>query len=258
MKLHFVIARHVEDLTWLWDILIENKDWEATIYNDGPMFLILRYFQEELLSRIHIFKGDNVPCEPTKYIRFIIDNYENETTQKIVFLQGNPLYHNPTLLDVLKNVAEWNCTYQNLTLFPHPPPWGCADAILNGEAPGAQKFTHGGMVWSDPDMDNEFQGSYHKDGFVNELRNQANGVTVQDLCSLFGVTFDKGTNIKRVQKTYAAMFSTNWETLVKLSLDQWQNIHTFMIHGDNMFTKNMSQKGRACLLEYMWPIFCLQ
>jgi len=238
----FVIARHTEDVSWLFDTLRNFDSWKATIYNDGPTIDV----PTELLCRVDVLPGDKVPAEATKYLQFIIDNYDNPNDERLIFLQADPVYHNYTFLEVLKHTDKWNPYYQNLCLNVHSPPWGCSREILEGKAPNITYFSEKAAVWSDKNMDDLFEGEYYKDpGWLKEYNTRTN---VSKLCAEWGVKRPAS-----VDKTYCALFSTNWACIKRYPIDTWRKIHDFNIHG-NADTRDMTMKLRACILESMWAV----
>ena len=147
--MHFIIARYHESLDWLYEILDENETWTATVYDDA-------FPQSGNKNRINFLCGDHKPYEPTKYISYILSNwnkYSNNT--QLVFTQADPIYHNHTFLDVLRSWKEWSPDYQNLSLCPHPDcpimPYITAKTI-----PNLTIFKNGSMTWCDTDMDNNY------------------------------------------------------------------------------------------------------
>ena len=230
--MHFIIARYHESLDWLYEILDENETWTATVYDDA-------FPQSGNKNRINFLCGDHKPYEPTKYISYILSNwnkYSNNT--QLVFTQADPIYHNHTFLDVLRSWKEWSPDYQNLSLCPHPDcpimPYITAKTI-----PNLTIFKNGSMTWCDTDMDNNFQGSFWKDPFIDNLYARLGNITVQEMCDRFSLA----KHTKHANKSYCAMFATNWKTIRKISYQQWKTIHDFI-----------TSKEHACIMEYMWAV----
>lgn len=247
-KIRIVIARYNEDLEWLYNLLLKNKYISATIYNDGEEIII----PNNVHTQIEVLEGDHIPCEPTKYLTYIITHWNTPPDERLVFLQGDPLYHNPTLLRVFDYIEQWDEHYQNLTLYPHPPEkkWGCSKEIENGTAPNITVFADDARVWCDTDMDEHFTGSYYYDDWVtNTLLYNKSELTVSSMCSVYGITKPSGS----LFKTYSAMFATNWKALKKHPIEVWYNVYNFIVYG-NRYTTDMSQKYRACITEYMWSV----
>jgi hypothetical protein len=240
---HVVVARYKEEISWLFDVLRTHEHWRTTVYNDGDTLNV----PSDVCDRVRVLSGDGIPAESTKYLRFIIDNYETfDCSERLIFTQADPIYHNSTFCEVLKYTDQWNVNFQNLCFVVHPPPWGCARQILDGSAPNITYFSADARVWSDPNMDDLFNGSYHYDPWVTYY----NGSTsVSELCSEWGIT-----RPEQVDKCYAALFSTNWTTIRRTPLKTWQLIHDFNVYG-NKDTSHMTQKMRACILECMWAVF---
>ncbi len=95
-KLHLVVSRYKEDVSWVDELNRENKDLKVTIYN--------KFEGENLLP--------NLGREAHTYIHHIIENYQN-VDDHYMFLQGNPFDHeNPKgiIRDIVKNYNNY-CQY---------------------------------------------------------------------------------------------------------------------------------------------------
>ena len=242
---HIVVARYQEDLTWLFDLLDTYPEAEAYVYNDGPPI-------SQQHDRLHEIPGDKVPSEPTKYITYILDHYNHNYSHRVIFLQGDPAYHNPYICNLFKYMNQWKKDYQHLSYWAHPPPWGCAQAIADQTAPNITSFAPDAKVWHDI-MDNNFQGEFHYDIFITHIN--PTKITVQDMANYF--EFIPPTIIK---KTYAAMFATTWDKIKEYSPEFWQRLHEFIITPLSQKTSTaeprMTAKQRSCFMEYLWaPIF---
>lgn len=244
--LHIVIARYREDLGWLFSILRNHRTVLATVYNDGDDFDV----PSDLEARVCVKPGDRVPAEPTKYLDYILAHWDCPTDETLVFLQGDPVYHNPTIGELFRYAGQWNKNYQNLTLFPHPPPfWGCSQQIDNGTAPNITAFGADARVWCDTHMDEHFRGEYFKDEqWVRELFGQ-NNLTLTDMCQECGIRKPCGN----ILKTYSSMFATNWKHIQRHPKEVWLRTHHFVTEG-NRKTCHLTQKDRACIIEYMWSV----
>ncbi len=249
MYIQIIVARYNENIQWLYTLLQKNQRILATIYNDGDYIDV----PSELRERIIVKTGDHVPCEPTKYTQYILENWDQEDNEEdvlLVFLQGDPLYHNPTMLRVFDYIDKWDKNYQNLTLYPHPPctRWGCSKNIEDGTAPNITYFANDARVWCDTNMDDNFNGSYFYDVWIKELLENRN-ITISNVCNTLGFVKPNGN----IPKSYSAMFATSWTRIKKHPSNVWQNLHNFVIKGCDT-TRNMSQKYRACIVEYMWAV----
>ena len=262
-SLHLVVARHCEDLTWLLGFLEEHPDCTATVYNDGPP---CDDVPEELVGRLSIRVGDGVPSEPTKYMAFMLEHWEDcaedapgaKPRQRLVFTQADPFTHSPDFMRLLEARDEWDSSYQNLTLWAYPPPWGgeLIARILVGRAgaeDGVRIFSNGARVWSDGPMDDEFRGTRFWDPWLKELRGLTGGTTLGDVWhTLLGFA----TPPPPADKTYAATFATDWATLRSFGRERWACLHDYVLHGDERVSPGSTQKARSVLLEYMWSL-CL-
>jgi hypothetical protein len=242
---HFVVARYREDISWLFNVLQTREHWRATVYNDGDTLNV----PVDVCDRVCVFKGDGIPVESTKYLRFILDNYDTcDCSERLIFTQADPIYHNSTFLEVLNHTDKWNVNFQNLCFCIYPPPWGCAAQILDGSAPNITHFSEDARVWCDPDMDDLFNGSYFYDPVMKDYNVHT---CVSKLCCEWGVDVPE-----KVDKCFAALFSTNWNTIRRTSFISWQCILDFNLHG-NRDTSHMTQKMRACILESMWAVLLM-
>lgn len=239
-KVHLVIARYKESLEWL-DALLQKHSWiHATVYNDGPPLV---YNTD---SRVTVVPGDGLPQEATKYLRHILGLFDTQPTedQTLVFLQGDPLYHNPYLVNLFDYMNAWDPQYQNLSLWAHPPPWGCAEQILhNTGLEGVTRFGPDAMVFEDRLKDN-FQGVLFEDPWIAENFCSQKNLTVSGMCETFGLPKKKQKNVK---KAYAAMFATSWKAVRAVGKDTWTKMLDYCVQGQDV-------KFRACVLEYMWAV----
>jgi len=243
-KSHVVVARHNEHLGWLFDILRNHKEFSATVYNDGMDVLVPR----DIESHISFVLGDKIPSEPTKYIKWIISNWDRlDSYDKIVFLQGDPVYHNPTLVECFKYADQWNRNFQTLSLIAHPHPWPAARLILEGNIPHITYFAENAKVWHD-EMKDDMHGVHFDDPFWHSFSKSAPGVTINYFSTLFG--FKKPDVMK---KCIAACFSTSTKTIQQVPYEAWQRLHDFVVSGCPK-TSHLTSKSRAVFLEYLWSV----
>lgn len=257
-----VIARYNENLDWLFRLLEDYNNITAYIYNDGENIDI----PEHIINRIHVYKGDGIPAEPSKYVKHIIekilwnisDDESIDINKRIIFVQGDPIYHNPTFIDCLKPeaISLWNNNHQCLSLWGHPPPWGDGLAELliddnrNNNIPYIQKFPGGGKVWNDT-MDSDMIGHVFRDPFIDHFINDVNNVDIDYLINYFNITRSKPE--LPMKKCFAACFSTTINKIKEIPLDTWIKIHYWLEVGCEK-THNISQKFRAILMEYLWAV----
>jgi hypothetical protein len=241
---HIIVARYKESVAWLLSLLETHSNFRATIYNDGDSLNI----PSNLSERIKVKSGDHVPCEPTKYTSYIIENYDVlEDFETFVFLQADPIYHNPFLLECFKYISSWNKTYQNLSLYGHPPPWGCASAILAGNTPNITEFGSNAKVWHDH-MASDIQGLYFKDPFWDSFHPRVPNVNVDYMLSYLQLN----NQIRPVyEKCFAACFATTGARIKGIPLTVWQTLDLFVKEGCPL-TQHLSQKDRAIICEYIW------
>lgn len=230
--MHLVVARYTEDLGWLRDTLERHPGWTATVYNDGA-------FDIPAHARIDVLPGDGLPQEATKYLRFILDHYDS-LHDRLIFLQGDPMYHNPTLGTVLDCAAAWDPGYQNVSLWAHPPPWGPPDLT-----PCMRILSPDGAVFRDT-MGDDFQGALFRDPWLEET---FPGLSLPRVCEILGVVPPPAP-----QKAYAAMFATDASSVRRYSRETWIRIHEFVASGAATEFAHRTVKERACIMEYMWAV----
>lgn len=245
VNVNIIVARYKEDLSWLMNLLKKHPNFHATVMNDGPQLTV----PQDVLPQMTIVAGDKVPHEASKYAQYIIDNWNditNNSNEYYVFLQGDPIYHNPTLMQCFEHVEKWNPDYQNLTLYAHPPPWGCAHAILNKTAPGITNFAEDARVWNDT-MDRDLQGIFFTDPFWRDFKKDLQ-IDVPYIEHLFQFRAPS-----QLQKCYAACFAITAKSIKRTPLTLWKNIHIFLLEGCER-TKHISSKSRAVIMEYIWAV----
>ena len=245
--MYLVLARYREDISWLFKILYRFPEWQAFVYNDGSALEI----PVDLQDRLKVLPGDGCATEGTKYLQYIIDNWDNfNPEQRVTFLQADPHYHSPDIEELFYHVDDWNPIYQNLTLYGHPPPWEPAQAILNSTAPNITTFGTGNQArtWCDT-MDDDFQGIYWRDPWMDEF-NKIERVTVRELCSLFHVEPPEV-----MKKTYSALFSIKWSTIKKHNIHTWIDVQKFIYNG-NERVQRFNPRERGVYIEYMWSVIC--
>jgi hypothetical protein len=249
MQVHIVIARYKENLKWLFQLMADKSWMTASVYNDGDDDINT---PDIMINRIQVLPGDHIPCEPSKYTSWIINNWEMMNIYShIVFLQADPIYHNPTLIECFNHIDKWNKDYQNLTLYPHPPPWNWAPQIADGTAPNITYFEPGAKVWNDF-MDDTFRGKLYYDPFLEGFIKPSKEITVSYLCNLFGISnpINQG---QELTKCFAALFAASPLSIKRIGIDAWKHIDEFQRIGC-VLSKHRSQKERAIYLEYMWSV----
>lgn len=87
MKTELILARYNEDISWIDKVDVEK----ITIYNKGEDNLKYKYI-----------KLPNIGRESHTYLYHIIENYDN-LTELTIFSQGDPFFHSPHFLKLIKN-----------------------------------------------------------------------------------------------------------------------------------------------------------
>ena len=86
-----IIARYVENVSWVLKLLQNTWINKVLIVNKGPP-LDLKH------DKIHIMNAHNVGREGETYLSYIINNYNN-LPKHIFFCQGNPFVHCASFLN---------------------------------------------------------------------------------------------------------------------------------------------------------------
>lgn len=87
MKTELILARYNEDISWIDKVDVEK----ITIYNKGENNL-----------KYKCIKLPNIGRESHTYLYHIIENYDN-LTELTIFSQGDPFFHSPHFLKLIKN-----------------------------------------------------------------------------------------------------------------------------------------------------------
>ena len=104
MKTELILARYNEDISWIDKVDVEK----ITIYNKGEDNLKYKYI-----------KLPNIGRESHTYLYHIIENYDN-LTELTIFSQGDPFFHSPHFLKLIKNRDLFE-PIQPLTAYYSPP-----------------------------------------------------------------------------------------------------------------------------------------
>jgi hypothetical protein len=225
--------------------------------------------------------GDRVPAEASKYLQFIVDNYDRiETYKNIVFLQADPFPHSPDIVKLLQLHERFKTPFQGLTFgylqtfekevtkrTLRPPPATLkpkAASIKNkrnahrttpwGENSSRETDrTHylGGLrLWCDP-MRNDFQNVKWIDEGTKNVLAKITRISppwspaakgVKEFCAYYGIDPPRGQLIK----WHAAHFAVTPSAIRALNMETWKKIWTD--------AKVPGELGKlfAILMEYMW------
>jgi hypothetical protein len=250
-KVDLVVARYLENLFWLKEFHLPHR---VIIYNDGLEL------PDDVLSLdldLQIRAGDKNPSESGKYLEYILSGYFDSSISddcRVIFLQGDPIYHSPDLIEILNYVNLFDSRYENLSLWGHPPPWGYSNDILYKKNISGIKYFGSGRVWSDS-MDLRYQGSYFYDHWLlGVLENDFNCL------SFFRNLGFSISDASLMRKCYSALFSTSWGRIRNFDYEFWFNLRNFLSTGKSKYGSldysHLSYKMRSVLFEYMWcPLF---
>ena len=124
-KTEMIIARYNEDLSWL---ELVPKDIKITIYNKGKDDISYPFIQLPNIGR-----------ESHTYMYHIVNNYDN-LADMTIFCQGDPIFHSPDFINLLKNrkyfepmqpLGAYYCTDKHPPLYRMIPPTPLLDKTQN-------------------------------------------------------------------------------------------------------------------------------
>jgi hypothetical protein len=240
-----VVARYKEDISWI-GYLSRKPNHRIIIFNDGqPLNDYILY------KDMMILEGDHYPCEATKYLSYIISNYDN-LADRVVFMQASPFDHSPDFIGLLGNSDKW-ADIQNLTFRGHPPPWGFSKELYE-ETVSADQHIANYRVFTDPYLQDNLQGSLFEDYFIPIFIQQfTRHDIVPHLLNTFGV---KEGSCR--PKAFGACFSVTKEIIQKYPLEFYIKLHKWLVSDNNDLYINGKGniKDNAIIMEYLWlPIF---
>lgn len=241
-----VVARYKEDIRWL-SYLGRKPEWEVFVYNDGPD---LNPF---FTPNFTIYKGDGVPSEAPKYLKFICDNYNQiDKYKRIVFIQADPFDHSPDILGLLENVDSFNEPFQGLNV-GHVFPWGPKDMKMD-ESIGNMR------LWCEPFVDG-WKGHWN-DPLHPDSKVILNSITLDEFFEKFRL--NKGDTTK----WYAAQFAVTPEGIKRQTLEGWKALlneasknewftYAYREHGTKLSKHRKKRRlnvGRqfGFILEFVW------
>jgi hypothetical protein len=252
MSVELVIARYNEDILWLNKV----KNMKITIYNKGKDNIDYKFI-----------KLPNIGRESHTYLTHIINNYDNllDTT---IFCQGDPFFHSPDFLELIKNSKSFQ-PIQPLTYYYSP----CLNKATNNDKKIVieKGFRINGMppnrvlnISKDEWINNLkiYVEYYNKDGIVMYPEYYRDYFII-DFFKIFKKKKYKFNSILEFMKnryrldninldilvpmSYAAIFSVSKEVIRSRSLDFYQNILNLLIED---FIKYNIDSG--LLLERLW------
>lgn len=227
-----IVARYNENINWL-SYLTRKPNWEVHVYNDGGKI------DETYSKDMHVKRGDKVPAEASKYIRFIIENYDKLDSFKwLVFIQADPFEHSPDFIGLLENMDLWNKEFQGLTYMGHPlEKWG-PDFLKHDTY--TEDFINNNRLWCDKNMDNKFQGELWKCSWLEQVVNKKQIKPLKE----FWEYIENPYEIPEIKnKWYSACFATTSERIKMYDKDFWIRLE-----------KKVSTKITAINMEYVWSL----
>ncbi len=245
MSVDIVVARYKEDISWM-GYLGRRPNHRIFIFNDGePLTDYILY-----KNMIQI-EGDHKPCEASKYLSYIISNYEG-LAERVVFTQASPFDHSPDFVGLLGCYDKW-APIQNLTFRGHPPPWSFSK-VLNEERLCTEQFINNNRVFVDPYLQDNLQGSLFEDYFIPIFNQQfVRNDIVPYLLNNFGVKEGACR-----PKAFGACFSVTREIIHKYPREFYCKILNWLLSPENDLYRDSKGniKDNAIILEYLWlPIF---
>lgn len=213
------------------------------VYNDGPEL------DSEVIKGMDVRLGDHLPSESTKYLRFIVDNYDC-LSPITVFAQADPFEHSPDFIGLLSSADHYRLPCQPLTYRGHSYPWG-PQARLEAEA-WPDKHVNGYRVWWE-EMDDSFQGYTFEDPFISEFvhpkywdvdKGAPQPFGVSSLWSFLGI---QKPLPDRFYKAYGAIFAVSRHGIQRHPKETYQRIIEWL-----NVTDKETNKARAIAIEYMF------
>ncbi len=243
-NIDIVVARYKEEIGWM-GYLGRRPNHRIFIFNDGqPLTDYILY--KNMLQ----IEGDHSPCEASKYLSYIIANY-NDLADRVIFTQASPFDHSPDFIGLLECYDKW-APIQNLTFRGHPPPWAFSD-VLNEEKIGKEQYINGNRVFVDPYLQDNLQGSLFEDYFIPIFNKQ---FVREDIVPYLFNKFAIKEGLR--PKAFGACFSVTKETIRKYPRDFYINILNWLLNPVNDLYRDGKGniKDNAIILEYLWlPIF---
>jgi len=251
MNIELVIARYNEDISWL--NKIKNK--KITIYNKG----------KDDINKESI-KLPNIGRESHTYLTHIIRNYNN-LADITIFSQGDPFFHSPDFLKLIKN-PELFQPIQPLTYYYSPslnkannedkkiildkkfringmPPTQVLnktkDMWINNLKIYVEYYNKDGIV-----MYPEYYRDYFIIGFIKFLKKKFkfNNIVqfMKDRYNLNNISTDI-----LIPMSYAGIFSVSKDVIRSRTIDFYQNILNLLIEDDLEY-----KVDTGLLLERLW------
>jgi hypothetical protein len=272
-----VITRHKEDIGWASHLtrprplLREGGGGPASasasasppfarvvVFNDGPAL------DRELSKGMDVRDGDHLPSESTKYLTYIIDNYDLQQDSSsllspwTLFTQADPFVHAPDFIGLLHASQYWVPPCQILSYRAHGVledgrqwgPW--AELYAEQWRDRFIPSTHY-RVWYE-EMDDTFQGRVFHDPFIADYIHPQFWDVDPDAPKPFRVStlwehLGIPTPLPRtVYKAYAAIFGVSEAAIRRHPKAVYERIRGWLNVSDPG-----RNKARAIAVEYLWP-----
>jgi hypothetical protein len=245
MSIDIVVARYKEDISWM-GYLGRRPNHRIIIFNDGEQLTDYISYKNMI-----IVEGDHKPCETTKYLSYIISNYDN-LADRVVFTQARPFDHSPDFIGLLEHSDKW-AEVQNLTFRGHPPPWVFSKELFE-EVVSKDQHIANYRIFADPYLQDNLQGSLFEDYFIPIFNQQfKRNDIVPYLFNKFGIK--EGT---QRPKAFGACFSVTRNIIHKYPREFYIKLLEWIIAPTNdlYLDEKGNIKDNAIIMEYLWlPIF---
>ena len=107
-----VVARYMEDVQWLRDVLPMSSVSRVYLYNKGPADVPKDILQH---AKTHYYELANKGRESDTYLNHIVRCYDFNLGDKTVFVQGDPFDQAPDFMEFMTLHERWDPVYQPIS-----------------------------------------------------------------------------------------------------------------------------------------------
>jgi hypothetical protein len=107
-----VVARYMEDVQWLRDVLPMSSVSRVYLYNKGPADVPQDILQH---AKTHYYELENKGRESDTYLNHIVRCYDFNLGDRIVFVQGDPFDQAPDFMEFMTLHERWDPVYQPIS-----------------------------------------------------------------------------------------------------------------------------------------------